>query len=684
MSDVKVVAQIQVDAGDTSSKIEGVKKQLNETGDAAKKLSSNSKEVGGNFANLKENLTSVSPAAAKASEGLGVFNQGLNMIKANPIVAVLAGLAAVVIGLFQKMRQMDGASDALAKSWASLSTIFNKFLDKILTPMIDAFTFLIDGVTSLATSIADFFSPGLEEAAERSGELRNELNDLEDAQKNNSIAVSEATLKLAEARDMAADSTLTTKERVKALQEAAKIEKEQAEQVYQTNLAIYKNRLEQMAMEMNVRQDLINTIKNGTVEQLKAARAEMLTMKNVNGDKLLELDNYLKQAIESQSKSQKIQTKTEKSITALYKEEEAKRKEQADKAKAQRDKEQQAHQRYLELKNKISKESHLAEITDAEMLAKAKALNEEKAKIKEVDALKVSEQQKKELRTEIHKNTLNEIAKITKEFEDKEAKRIEDEAKKKAEAEAKALDEKNKRIEDIQTQHIADLAKKKEEQEKAIAEVQKVAKEIVEGEMTPEQLELTKLEETYQKKLAIIQGNETLVNQLTSQYEEQRAAIRNNYLNAQLNEVQSVGNKIVDVIGKQTVVGKGIGVANALINTYQGATDALRAKSTLPSPFDVVAKVANVAAILASGFKSVKAITSVQVPGASGGGGSVPNIAASAPILPQQTSTSLDAASIQGIGNAAGGGTNRAYVLNSDVKDSAERQAQLNRAARLN
>ena len=68
-----------------------------------------------------------------------------------------------------------------------------------------------------------------------------------------------------------------------------------------------------------------------------------------------------------------------------------------------------------------------------------------------------------------------------------------------------------------------------------------------------------------------------------------------------------------------------MGIAAATINTYIGVTEALRQKSTLPSPFDVVAKVANVATVLATGFKAVKAITSVQVPGGGGGGATSPS-----------------------------------------------------------
>jgi hypothetical protein len=138
------------------------------------------------------------------------------------------------------------------------------------------------------------------------------------------------------------------------------------------------------------------------------------------------------------------------------------------------------------------------------------------------------------------------------------------------------------------------------------------------------------------------------------------------------------------VFGKQTLLGKGLATAQALLNTYTGATEALRAKSALPSPFDVVAKIANVAAVLATGFKAVKSINSVQVPGG-GGGGSVPSadVSAPAPLLPQRTSTTLDSDAIQGIGNAASGGTSRAFVLEKDIKDSAERTALINRAARL-
>jgi hypothetical protein len=151
-----------------------------------------------------------------------------------------------------------------------------------------------------------------------------------------------------------------------------------------------------------------------------------------------------------------------------------------------------------------------------------------------------------------------------------------------------------------------------------------------------------------------------------------------------LNETANALQNLTSIVGKDTAAGKALGISTALINTYQGASEVIKQKSTLPSPFDVITKVINVGAIIATGLKTVKAITAVQVPGV-GGGASVPtpNVQATAPISPTQSlqasSTLLNAQAIQQLGSA----TNRAYVLETDVTNSQERIRRINRAARL-
>jgi uncharacterized phage infection (PIP) family protein YhgE len=198
------------------------------------------------------------------------------------------------------------------------------------------------------------------------------------------------------------------------------------------------------------------------------------------------------------------------------------------------------------------------------------------------------------------------------------------------------------------------IEKEKKEKERA----EDIAKKVADGKFLEQQV-------AFKKKL----GEAEVLTRLAQQSE----------INA------SLENSIL-IFGKTSIAGKALAISQALINTYLGATSVLSSKSTLPSPFDFIAKAVNVAAVLASGFSSIKAITAVKVPGG-GGGGSVPRpsgAASTAPVLPQQTSTSLNAASIQGVGNAAAGGVNgRAFVLDSDIKNNQERAARLQRAARL-
>ena len=148
-------------------------------------------------------------------------------------------------------------------------------------------------------------------------------------------------------------------------------------------------------------------------------------------------------------------------------------------------------------------------------------------------------------------------------------------------------------------------------------------------------------------------------------------------------EASMVLGQLSELAGKQTAAGKALGIASALTNTYVGVTEALSAKSVLPSPFDVVAKVANVATILASGLKAVKAITAVQVPGGGGGGGAVsaPNISATAPGVGGQVPT-IGSSPVTALGTVMQNQTPiKAYVVESEVTGTQKRVADIERRA---
>jgi hypothetical protein len=139
---------------------------------------------------------------------------------------------------------------------------------------------------------------------------------------------------------------------------------------------------------------------------------------------------------------------------------------------------------------------------------------------------------------------------------------------------------------------------------------------------------------------------------------------------------------LAEVLGRSTVAGKAIAVAGAFIDTYAAVVATLKGAAKTPAGGIPGYAIAQAAAVGTVGLLNVKRIISVQVPGQGGIGSlSIPNL--SAPLAPQQTSTSLDAGSIQGVGNAAAGGVNRSFVLDADIKSNSERQSRIARAARL-
>jgi len=136
----------------------------------------------------------------------------------------------------------------------------------------------------------------------------------------------------------------------------------------------------------------------------------------------------------------------------------------------------------------------------------------------------------------------------------------------------------------------------------------------------------------------------------------------------QLAETMQLMGQVQDLVGKQTAAGKALGIATATVNTFVGVSEALKQKSTLPSPFDVVAKVANVATVLASGLGAVKSIQSVNIPGGAGGGGG-----GSVPATPQPRTPSFNvvgATETSQLAEAIGEQTQepvQAYVVANDV-----------------
>lgn len=125
---------------------------------------------------------------------------------------------------------------------------------------------------------------------------------------------------------------------------------------------------------------------------------------------------------------------------------------------------------------------------------------------------------------------------------------------------------------------------------------------------------------------------------------------------------------LAGILGQNSKVGKAAGIAQAIINTYQGVTEVLKNPTTIPEPFGTIQKIASTATVLASGFQAVRAMQQTPIPvigvgGGFGGGGGV------AVATPPQINT-VGASGINQLAQTISGQEKqpvRAYVVAGDV-----------------
>lgn len=179
------------------------------------------------------------------------------------------------------------------------------------------------------------------------------------------------------------------------------------------------------------------------------------------------------------------------------------------------------------------------------------------------------------------------------------------------------------------------------------------------------------------ERLKLVQGNAFLEAQLRAEYKKKEEEIERASAEVKLGIISNALSTVADAVGRNTIAGKALAVAQAGIDTYAGANKAL---ATYPPPFGAIAA----GTVVLAGLMNVRKILATKLPKVPGSSVSdsvsAPSITAPiAPSTPQAQLTQLDSATINRLGSAS----NRAYVLESDVTNSQERITRINRAARL-
>lgn len=708
MADTIIAASVQVNTGNSNAEISqvqkglrGVKSELTDTSKAAH-------GTAGSFNNIKSQLGAMPGPLGNTAQGVGHLNQGFKALLANPIGLVIAGIVAALTLLYRAFTSTAEGADTVEKVFAGVSAVVEVLMNRI---------------AKIANSIILLFQGKWKEAAMEGraafvgmgDDIVNEFNkayegtalmqEVEDSVRSLSKTRAQLNRDLVKSKELLSDENASLKDKVKALKEVEAAETKQTE----AELANARKKLE-------------------AIKLIKGSR----DLSDEDMDELTAAENEITQ-LEEKSARDRIQINRQKRTMERQANAEARQRDQE---------ERQKHAEYTSKLSKLQQENELLQIKDAYQkelkqlelkLAEDKRANAQAyrdKKITRAEQQKLDEAQgmqyrlsRAEAETKHNEETAKKEADFQRELTSIQNKIRLDGIKDSREAERVQLqigyEEKLQdaivRYKDdaIKFQEIKNAIDEQLRQDKAKLDeknAQEDAKKALDKTLAEGNEVVGDPDVAYDTKKAILDAeqiaiDEAFANKILSEeaytakskeLSKQRIEVDQAEKDAKLSFAQSISNSLLqlaDVFGKHTKAGKAAAITGIIAEQAASvariimSTQAANAKAVAASPLtggqpfvtiNTIQGAISAAAAIAAGVKAVKEI------GGSGGGASAsmpaPSAAQPAPITPQQTSTALVPSTISGIGDAT---QNRSYILDADIQNNEERNARLNRAARL-
>lgn len=212
------------------------------------------------------------------------------------------------------------------------------------------------------------------------------------------------------------------------------------------------------------------------------------------------------------------------------------------------------------------------------------------------------------------------------------------------------------------------VTKAAEEEKARIAEEARVKREFALRQESNKEIKALETKTIKQNQLQLQGEAESL-----KQYQATRAQERKiDEVTAQqkLQLASQTFGALAGILGQNSKVGKAAGIAQAIINTYQGVTEVLKNPTTIPEPFGTIQKIASTATVLASGFQAVRAMQQTPIPVIAAGGGFGSGGGAGVAVSAPPQINTVGASSINQLAQTISGQTKepvRAYVVAGDV-----------------
>ena len=233
------------------------------------------------------------------------------------------------------------------------------------------------------------------------------------------------------------------------------------------------------------------------------------------------------------------------------------------------------------------------------------------------------------------------------------------------------LDEQDKKRSEKRKKELKDFLEVEEAKQKRIDDKKAFDKRIALAEQEGESESKKKRKENEEKEKAEREKN--YQEQLNKRRELKKAndEIEEAEFNAKMNSLQVTAQAISgfsQLMGRETAAGKALAIATTTIDTYVSAMKVFRSAAELPGGAFIAPLAA--AGAIAAGLANVRAIMSVQIPSGGGGGGMGMPSAPSAPSFnPISQGIRIQGANEPIVTRNIRGQDNRVYVLESDITD---------------
>ncbi|WAX07851.1 hypothetical protein BK687P5_00036 [Bacteroides phage BK687P5] len=490
--------------------------------------------------------------------GVQAFNAAL---KANPIIFVVS-LVLTLIGIIEKlMKRNSELATSLNAAFAPFKVIFGRLLDWI-TGLFEGVAFLLENLAKGVTWLLDklgLISEETKKAAAEGARLAGETQRIYQAETAALVPMAQMRREMEELKTLAADQNKTTAERTKLLEQA----RDKLHAIRDMELSVLDAKYKQIKAEnqLGYTSDEDARKEQEALAALEAAKASYATQEKemvgqMTGFEKAERDKRVadaKAAAEKKKKATEAATKAE--AEAVKKQAEVLKKAQEDTIKAY-----EQSVKTMEL-----------EIAENQLRTGKTSIEESQRVVNEQIAL---EKFKRDQKLITEQEYLNNVRALNLQFETEVKADADRRVEEKKAADALNL-ENDRALADMKLQNDLDS-------QLARLDAQKAA-EIANAEAI---------------------GAETTA--ITERFEIMKDEVRRKYYNAQLEMAAGTAGQLSSLLGEESAAGKAFATAQALINTYLGASKALAQGG--------IWGIAQAAIVVAAGMKNVMSINKTKEP----------------------------------------------------------------------